>query len=483
MRIILIALAVTATFSLSAEEGRFNPAHSGCYQGIRIKEISEGIRLEEILKDGAAQRAGLLEEDIIIRFGTWRFNESRKDFVDFLQNTSPEKTTIRVLRDGSELDLQITPDATIVITAREIARHITGHRLFRRLKRPELAQLEEKLVNSVRETQTRERAYEAMNTIIDSFNLSHTAVITPWVKENFFGKGDHFHLGINIQKTNFGGNQRYFIRSMMFGSPVRDAGLKIGDEIISVNNIAFAKSPRRTLAGYEAHRNIHTIQVDRNEAVNISYRRVSNAQVKTLAISVKAPLDAVTSLKRSIRVINPEGKFPIGYLHLWNVMSGELPGLVQEALRKELKETKALAIDLRGRGGQVNVIARIARVLAREKRPVALLIDREARSAKEMLAYRMQKYRHITLVGETTAGAVLPARFIDLSGGAQLMLPVNLGDVVIRSFTSGKRLEGIGTDPDIKIPSPLPYRAGRDPILDGAVIFLRDQASGRLLKI
>ena len=224
MRIILIALAATATFSLSADEDRFNPAHSGCYLGIRIKEIGQVTRLEEILKNGAAQRAGLLEEDIIIRFGTWRFNESRADFVDFLENTPPEKTTISVLRDGSELDLPITPDATIVITAREIARHITGHRLFRRLKGAELEQLEEKLVHSVRETQTRERAYEAMNTIIGSFNLSHTAVITPWVKENLFGKGDHFHLGINIQKANTGDRQRYFIRSMMFGSPVREAG-------------------------------------------------------------------------------------------------------------------------------------------------------------------------------------------------------------------------------------------------------------------
>ena len=181
--------------------------------------------------------------------------------------------------------------------------------------------------------------------------------------------------------------------------------------------------------------------------------------------------------------MDPEGEFPIGYLHLWNVMSGELPGLVQEALRKEFKEAKALAIDLRGRGGQVNVISRIARILAREKRPIALLIDREARSAKEILAYRLQKYRHITLLGETTAGAVLPARFLDLSGGAQLMLPVSLGDAVIRPFTFGKRLEGQGATPDIKVPYPLPYRAGRDTILEAASSFLRDQASGRLLKI
>ena len=483
MRIILIALAASATLAAGKEESRFNPTHSGCYLGVRISEVGEGIRLDDILEGGAASRAGLEENDIITRLGAWRFKESQQDFVTFLKNNAPERAAIRVLRDGSELDLEITPDATIVVTAREIARHITGHRMFRRLKRADLGQLEETLVDSVRKTQTRERAYEAMNSVIDGFNLSHTAVITPWVKDNLFGKGDHFHLGINIQKSAYADGERYFVRSMMFGSPVREAGLKDGDEIISVNNIAFENSPRRTLAGYEAHRNIHTIQVDRNEEVSIAYRRKANAKARTLTISARKPLDAVTSLQGSIRVMDPEGEFPIGYLHLWNVMSGELPGLVQEALRKEFKEAKALAIDLRGRGGQVNVISRIARILAREKRPIALLIDREARSAKEMLAYRLQKYRHITLIGETTAGAVLPARFIDLSGGAQLMLPVSLGDAVIRPFTFGKRLEGQGATPDIKVPYPLPYRAGRDTILEAASSFLRDQASGRLLKI
>jgi C-terminal processing protease CtpA/Prc len=483
MRIALITLAVTAACAVGAEESRFNPSHSGSYLGIRIDEVREGIRVEHLMEDGAALRAGLREGDLIIRIGTWSFADSQQDFVAFLKNNTPGKATIRVLRDGAELDLQITPDAAIVVTAREIARHITGHRLFRRLKEPELELLEQKLVASVRKTQTRERAYEAMNAIIDTFDLSHTAVITPWVSENLFGNGEHFHLGINIQKADSGDRQRYFIRSMMFGSPVREAGLMEGDEIISVNNIAFEKSPRRTLAGYEARRNIHTIQVDRGETVSIGYRRQANAQVKTLEISAKKPLDSVDSLKRSIRVIDAGSKFPIGYLHLWNVMSGKLPGLVQEALRNELKQAKALAIDLRGRGGQVRVISQIARTLAREKRPVALLIDREARSAKEMLAYRLQKYRHITLVGETTAGAVLPARFIDLSGGAQLMLPVSLGDAVIRSFTAGKKLEGHGAIPDIKIPSPLPYRAGNDPILDGAARLLRDQVSGRLLKL
>ena len=483
MRTILIALAASLASASGQQEARFNPPHSGCYLGVRISETGEGSRIDQVLDDGAASRAGLQEDDIIVRFGQWRFDDSQQPLVAFLKQCTPEKTNIRVLRDGSELDLVITPDPTIMITAREIANHITGHRLFRRLQGADLGQLEKKLIDCVRNTKSRERAYEGMNTVIDSFNLSHTAIITPWVKANLFGSGENFHLGINIQKVTFDETGRYFVRSIMFGSPARLAGLKAGDEILSVNNIAFEDSPRRTLAGYEAHRHIHTIQLDRNEKIRITYRRKPNAKAKTLTVSAGIPMDAVSSVKRSIRLIDPSSEFPIGYLHLWNVMSGELPEILQNALRNELKHAKALAIDLRGRGGQVNVISRIARILTGEKRPIALLIDREARSAKEMLAYRLQKYRHITLLGETTAGAVLPARFIDLSGGAQLMLPVNRGDAVIRSFTFGKQLEGQGAVPDIRVTSPLPYRAGKDPILDKASAFLKEQASGRLLKI
>ena len=129
------------------------------------------------------------------------------------------------------------------------------------------------------------------------------------------------------------------------------------------------------------------------------------------------------------------------------------------------------------------VINMIARTLKNEKRPIALLIDREARSAKEMLAHRLQGTPHVTLIGETSAGAVLPANFFDLPGGAKLMIPNQRGDSEILPFMKNQKLEGRGAVPDVNVLFYLPFKAGTDPILDEAIQVLTRQLSGDLLRI
>ena len=391
--------------------------------------------------------------------------------------------TASILRAGDQIDVEITPDPPLVSTAREIAGRIRRHPLFRQVGGARFDSIERDLIDSVRSSESREAAYEAMNATIDGFGLSHTAIITPWVSENLFGRGDHHHLGLFVQRIESGGKSRFFIRSMMFGSPAREAGLKIGDELVSVNGIGFGDSPRRTLAGYEARRNISTIQIDRGERVSIEVRRKHNGNLKRYDLAADRALDGVSSTRASVRKIARGEQETVGYIQFWNVMSKDCVTVLRSALADEFADADALAIDLRGRGGQVAVIAQLSKILAAEERPVALLIDREARSAKEMLAHRLRGLSHVTLVGETTAGAVLPASFIPLPDNAQLMLPIGSGDAVIRSFTGGQRLEGRGVTPDIAVKSPLPYQAGRDPILKRSIRLLRRQASGRLLKL
>ena len=193
-----------------------------------------------------------------------------------MRELKPEPTIIQVLRDGSELDLQANLDPLLVRDAKEINRVISRNKLFKKgLSKMETdgLPLEERLTRAVHENTNREGTYEEMNRIIDLFKLSHTAIITPWVSKNLFGGGEHFHLGAYFQLVEVNGQQRYFIRSMMHGSPARDAGLLIGDEIVSVNGTDFTKSPRKTIAGYEDHRKIYITQVDRNETITIGFRR------------------------------------------------------------------------------------------------------------------------------------------------------------------------------------------------------------------
>ena len=148
------------------------------------------------------------------------------------------------------------------------------------------------------------------------------------------------------------------------------------------------------------------IQIDRDETIEITYRRRQGKRVRRVEVKADRPLDAVSSARESVRLIGEKGAAKVGYVHFWNVMSRGNIDVLEKALGNDFAKAEALAIDLRGRGGSVGIIAEIAEMLTKEKRPIALLIDREARSAKEMLAYYLKGSEHITLIGETTAGAV-----------------------------------------------------------------------------
>ena len=264
--------------------------------------------------------------------------------------------------------------------------------------------------------------------------------------------------------------ERFFIRELMYGGAAREAGLKIGDELLAVNSIPFSQSPRRTLAGYEARHAMYTIQVETEEKVQLQIRRARGEEPQTYEVRADRASTALDSTIGSIRMLGPG--FPgLGYIHLWNLLSQETVTIFDKALRRELSSASALVIDLRGRGGQVQVLMAIAKKVKADGRPAALLIDDLTRSAKEVLAYILKGEKGISLVGETTAGAVRPAGYVQLQDGARAMLPVN-SRLQIEKLTDGKDLEGRGVDPDIFVEYRLPFLAGRDPLLDRATALL-----------
>jgi carboxyl-terminal processing protease len=69
-------------------------------------------------------------------------------------------------------------------------------------------------------------------------------------------------------------------------------------------------------------------------------------------------------------------------------------------------------------------------------------------------------------VGFHTAKAVLGARAFLMSDDSLLLLAV--ADVII----DGRRLEGVGVEPTVKVPSRIEYAGGADPQLDKAISIL-----------
>jgi peptidase S41-like protein len=118
------------------------------------------------------------------------------------------------------------------------------------------------------------------------------------------------------------------------------------------------------------------------------------------------------------------------------------------------------------------VVPDILQLLSDWKRPIVALIDRQSRSAKDALAYEFKERHLATLVGEPTAGAVIPASFAQVGEKTMLMFP----SFTLGEYTQKLELKG-GVPPDIFVERAGPYSAGRDPIFERG-----KQELARLLK-
>ena len=144
--------------------------------------------------------------------------------------------------------------------------------------------------------------------------------------------------------------------------------------------------------------------------------------------------------------------------------------LLEELFAGPFADCDGLIVDLRGRGGAVTEVGSLLNLLGSEKgkwrRPLVLLTHEATRSAKEVIAHELQRQNMCFVVGETTAGAVIPASFADVGHETMLMFPA------FKLQMHTRLLEGIGVTPDVEVAGPLPFAQGRDPILAAGVIAL-----------
>jgi carboxyl-terminal processing protease len=97
-----------------------------------------------------------------------------------------------------------------------------------------------------------------------------------------------------------------------------------------------------------------------------------------------------------------------------------------------------------------------------DNRPVIVLINHGSRSGKELLAYYFKKTKRGLLIGERTAGYVCGGSYKRISEESMLLY----GAVMV--VVDGKRLEGVGVEPDIEVPFDIRFAAGKDVQLERA---------------
>jgi carboxyl-terminal processing protease len=95
-------------------------------------------------------------------------------------------------------------------------------------------------------------------------------------------------------------------------------------------------------------------------------------------------------------------------------------------------------------------------------KPVIVLINGGSRSGKELLAYYFKKTKSGVLVGERTAGYVCGGSYKRISAESALLYGA------VMAVVDGKRLEGVGVEPDIGVPFDIRFAAGKDIQLERA---------------
>jgi len=231
------------------------------------------------------------------------------------------------------------------------------------------------------------------------------------------------------------------------GSSAEKAGLRKGDRVLKANGEPFSPIGSLKRAGGSVR-----LQVDRaGKSISL------DAAVENVDFAEAA----AKASQASKRIIETGGK-KIGYIRLWMMLGDGFLSSLTDAATETFRDTDAMILDLRdGFGGYYDRYAdvffrppttverkgqRISSVRAYGyRKPLAVLINGGTRSAKETLAYMLKTSGRATLIGTRTAGKLLGSGQFRISDWAILQVPV------VDVWLDGKRLEGVGVEPDIEV--------------------------------
>ena len=265
-------------------------------------------------------------------------------------------------------------------------------------------------------------------------------------------------------------NSKYYAFTVLEAGPGARAGVLPWDRIVTIDGLAPEESPRVDWRSDDAYIGddrdppVHYLIVSARETINLKIERRPGR-----FLDLKVPVEdysAFDAAKASGRVLQSGGR-SFGYFHFWYVHIQGVPELLKEKLQGEFSACDGLIIDLRGRGGNGFAISKIVALLqadrATKNRPIVALVDRQSRSAKDVLAYEFKSKGIARLVGEPTAGAVIPASFADVGHDSVLMFPT------FRMPRYTDLLDFKPVQPDVSIERAGPFSAGKDPILEAGL--------------
>ena len=293
----------------------------------------------------------------------------------------------------------------------------------------------------------------AVNRLIGDAGISHFAYYIDedwgyWHLLSTFGDGSPGesvdHVGIVPQKIE----GRWFVRGILEGSVADSSDLRIGDELLTVDGLAF--SP------------IDAFRKTAGRKTRLRVRRRPGLIYNIDITPVHEPLyDAMQrAMHKSIAVVEHDG-LSFAYLHGWTLLGR---GKEYDALAELQHDVDGLLLDYRdGFGGTWR---RAERFLVGDgddlkgvsrpptwAKPVVILTGDGTRSAKEIVVDAVKRAGRAPLIGEATPGHVTSVGgVVPIGDDGLLLLP-------------GHRfaLEGKPATPDFPMAREIRYSAGADP--------------------
>lgn len=330
----------------------------------------------------------------------------------------------------------------------------------------ELAELIDRFQPEADKAQTLNGEREIVHELLSHIPASHLALLSTdeyQVMLNELRNRAHPTFGFELLERD----GDFFVHSLLDGGSAQRSGLLRGDRIVLIDGMPTGRSERLDWRSDDAalpDPAVHRLLSAIGEGIRLDIEREPDRFMQVDLVATN--FSAYESMKRSAKIIRHKGE-KIAYVHLWFIHLTGLDKRLASLMRGPFLNVSALIIDLRGRGGSADMAIAVLRLLAKYHeqtgKPVLVLIDSMTRSAKEVIAYGVREYGIGVLVGQRTAGAVLPATFKRVGPRTVLMYPE------YRLDKYSELIEGIGVAPDVEAEAPGPYSAGDDPILDAAL--------------
>ena len=341
---------------------------------------------------------------------------------------------------------------------------LNRHFYDREFREKELPDLAKRFRPLAQEAETVEQERLVIREFLSHVPASHLALISSSTYEkvmyDLMNRGS-YTLGFCLVSHDGG----LFVDAVLEKGPAAEAGLLRWDRVAEIDGVPVRESPRldwRSDDAYLPDPPEHLLLCKKGERVSLKVERTPGV-FHDIEIAVRK-YSSFEAARVSRKILSCQGK-RYGYIHFWLIHNKGLVKLLRESCEGTFARCDGLVLDLRGRGGSGSEVKKLLNFLREEwyPRPLAVLIATGTRSAKEMLAHDIRHDVHGLLVGEKTAGAVIPASFRQVGRGAILMYP---------SFTVGsytEKLEGRGVEPDVPVHDAGPYSEGADPILEAGV--------------